>query len=121
LVCKQCTPDCFAACEIKINDLGIIIQGGQIFCPNCFRCWNCRRKIEDRKYGMTSYGFLCKSCHEVLRARRKETRRKQQEAGQAQGSAQDASLIPSTTVVPGGVEKSLRNQGTDAEGDAEVE
>ena len=70
LICNSCTYSC-TACGNKIEDLAIL-TGDQAFCAGCFRCRNCKRKIENLKYARTSQGIFCMSCHESLMARRKK-------------------------------------------------
>ena len=45
LICNNCTYSC-SACNNKIEDLAIL-TGDQAFCANCFRCRNCKRKIDN--------------------------------------------------------------------------
>ncbi|KAF7560518.1 hypothetical protein G7046_g3605 [Stylonectria norvegica] len=45
LICNNCTYSC-SACGNKIEDLAIL-TGEQAFCATCFRCRNCKRKIEN--------------------------------------------------------------------------
>ncbi|RPA94191.1 RhoGAP-domain-containing protein [Choiromyces venosus 120613-1] len=70
LICNNCTYSC-TACHNKIEDLAIL-TGDQAFCAGCFRCRNCKRKIENLKYARTSQGIFCMSCHETLMARRRK-------------------------------------------------
>ncbi|KAH0612602.1 uncharacterized protein H6S33_008982 [Morchella sextelata] len=70
LICNNCTYSC-AACHNKIEDLAIL-TGDQAFCAGCFRCRNCKRKIENLKYARTSQGIFCMSCHETIMARRRK-------------------------------------------------
>ncbi|KAK5118785.1 hypothetical protein LTR85_007991 [Meristemomyces frigidus] len=86
LICNNCTYSC-NACGNKIEDLAIL-TGDQAFCAACFRCRNCKRKIENLRYARTSQGIFCMSCHESLMARR----RKKAKTGprQAQGGASGA-------------------------------
>ncbi|KKA27582.1 hypothetical protein TD95_001461 [Thielaviopsis punctulata] len=70
LICSNCTYSC-SACNNKIEDLAIL-TGDQAFCATCFRCRNCKRKIENLRYARTSTGIFCMSCHESLTARRKK-------------------------------------------------
>lgn len=49
-----------------------ILTGDQAFCATCFRCRNCKRKIENLRYARTSQGIFCMGCHETLMARRKK-------------------------------------------------
>ncbi|RKF83598.1 GTPase-activating protein [Golovinomyces cichoracearum] len=70
LICNNCTYSC-SACNNKIEDLAIL-TGDQAFCASCFRCRNCKRKIENLRYARTSQGIFCMSCHESLMARRKK-------------------------------------------------
>lgn len=70
LICNSCTYSC-TACGNKIEDLAIL-TGDQAFCAGCFRCRNCKRKIENLKYARTSQGIFCMSCHETLMARKKK-------------------------------------------------
>ncbi|KAI1105156.1 RhoGAP-domain-containing protein [Jackrogersella minutella] len=94
LICNNCTYSC-SACGEKIEDLAIL-TGEQAFCAACFRCRNCKRKIENLRYARTSQGIFCMNCHESLMARR---RKKSKAAAQAKAREKDAS--------PMVVEKSL--------------
>lgn len=93
LICNNCTYSC-SACGDKIEDLAIL-TGEQAFCAACFRCRNCKRKIDNLRYAKTSQGIFCMSCHESLMARR----RKKAKAAQAKAREKDGS--------PMVVEKSL--------------
>ncbi|KAI9783802.1 MAG: Rho-type gtpase-activating protein [Geoglossum umbratile] len=73
LICNNCTYSC-NACGNKIEDLAIL-TGDQAFCASCFRCRNCKRKIENLRYARTSQGIFCMSCHETLMARRRKKSR----------------------------------------------
>src|SRR3954452_4939209 len=73
LICNNCTYSC-SACGNKIEDLAIL-TGDQAFCATCFRCRNCKRKIENLRYARTSHGIFCMSCHESLMARRRKKTR----------------------------------------------
>ena len=70
LICNNCTYSC-NACGNKIEDLAIL-TGDQAFCSACFRCRNCKKKIENLRYARTSQGIFCMSCHEALMARRRK-------------------------------------------------
>ncbi|KAI2465087.1 RhoGAP-domain-containing protein [Annulohypoxylon bovei var. microspora] len=94
LICNNCTYSC-SACGDKIEDLAIL-TGDQAFCAACFRCRNCKRKIENLRYARTSQGIFCMNCHESLMARR---RKKSKAAAQAKAREKDSS--------PMVVEKSL--------------
>jgi hypothetical protein len=48
------------------------LTGDQAFCANCFKCRNCKRKIENLRYARTSQGIFCMDCHEALMARRRK-------------------------------------------------
>jgi hypothetical protein len=87
LICNNCTYNC-SACGNKIEDLAIL-TGDQAFCAQCFKCRNCKRKIENLRYARTSQGIFCMSCHESLMARR---RKKSLAATAAASSSQDKSL-----------------------------
>lgn len=86
LICNNCTYSC-SACGNKIEDLAIL-TGDQAFCATCFRCRNCKRKIENLRYARTSQGIFCMSCHESLMARR---RKKSKAAAQAKAREKDSS------------------------------
>ncbi|KAL1874924.1 hypothetical protein VTK73DRAFT_10404 [Phialemonium thermophilum] len=86
LICNNCTYSC-SACGNKIEDLAIL-TGDQAFCATCFRCRNCKRKIENLRYARTSQGIFCMSCHESLMARR---RKKSKAAAQAKAREKDGS------------------------------
>jgi hypothetical protein len=73
LICNNCTYSC-SACGNKIEDLAIL-TGDQAFCATCFRCRNCKRKIENLRYARTSQGIFCMNCHESLMARRRKKSR----------------------------------------------
>ncbi|KAJ5135746.1 Rho GTPase activation protein [Penicillium bovifimosum] len=70
LICSDCTYSC-SSCNNKIEDLAIL-TGDQAFCAQCFRCRNCKRKIENLRYARTSQGIFCMDCHESLMARRRK-------------------------------------------------
>ncbi|KAI0017516.1 hypothetical protein F4780DRAFT_589700 [Xylariomycetidae sp. FL0641] len=86
LICNNCTYSC-SACGDKIEDLAIL-TGDQAFCATCFRCRNCKRKIENLRYARTSQGIFCMSCHESLMARR---RKKSKAAAQAKSREKESS------------------------------
>ncbi|XXG98094.1 hypothetical protein Hte_004413 [Hypoxylon texense] len=86
LICNNCTYSC-SACGDKIEDLAIL-TGDQAFCAACFRCRNCKRKIENLRYARTSQGIFCMNCHESLMARR---RKKSKAAAQAKAREKDSS------------------------------
>ena len=75
-MCSNCTYSC-SVCNNKIEDLAILI-GDQAFCATCFKCRNCKKKIENLKYARTSQGIYCMECHESLMQRR---RKKSQKSG----------------------------------------
>ena len=77
LICNNCTYSC-NHCGDKIEDLAIL-TGDQAFCANCFRCRNCKRKIENLRYAKTSQGIFCMSCHESLMARRRKKKRERKD------------------------------------------
>ncbi|KAI2629354.1 rho GTPase activator Rga [Xylaria nigripes] len=87
LICNNCTYSC-SACGDKIEDLAIL-TGEQAYCAACFRCRNCKRKIENLRYAKTSQGIFCMSCHESLMARR----RKKAKAAQAKAREKDGSSV----------------------------
>ncbi|KAJ5637462.1 hypothetical protein N7490_007341 [Penicillium lividum] len=70
LICSSCTYSCYS-CGNKIEDLAIL-TGDQAFCAQCFRCRNCKRKIENLRYARTSQGIFCMDCHESLMQRRRK-------------------------------------------------
>lgn len=71
LICSNCTYSC-SACGNKIEDLAIL-TGDQALCGDCFRCRNCKRKIETLKYARTSEGIFCMLCHDSMTAQRQKT------------------------------------------------
>ncbi|KAL4915086.1 Chimaerin and related Rho GTPase activating protein [Aspergillus aurantiobrunneus] len=73
LICSNCTYSC-SSCGNKIEDLAIL-TGEQAFCAQCFRCRNCRKKIENLRYARTSQGIFCMDCHESLMQRRRKKNR----------------------------------------------
>ena len=70
LICNNCTYSC-CACGNKIEDLAIL-TGDQAFCASCFKCRNCKRKIDNLKYARTSQGIFCMECYETLTDRRRK-------------------------------------------------
>ncbi|KAJ5894012.1 hypothetical protein N7495_005703 [Penicillium taxi] len=70
LICSNCTYSC-NSCGNKIEDLAIL-TGDQAFCAQCFRCRNCKKKIENLRYARTSQGIFCMDCHESLMQRRRK-------------------------------------------------
>src|SRR5271168_529109 len=62
-------------CGNKIEDLAIL-TGDQAFCANCFKCRNCKKKIENLRYARTSQGIFCMDCHNALMARRRKKGRR---------------------------------------------
>ncbi|KAL2153300.1 hypothetical protein VTH82DRAFT_4455 [Thermothelomyces myriococcoides] len=107
LICNNCTYSC-SACGNKIEDLAIL-TGDQAFCATCFRCRNCKRKIENLRYARTSHGIFCMNCHESLMARR---RKKSSKAAAQAKREKDASplitdkslpALPPNAVPPPGV------------------
>ena len=70
LICNNCTYSC-SVCGNKIEDLAIL-TGDQAFCATCFKCRNCKKKIENLKYARTSQGIFCMECHESLMQRRRK-------------------------------------------------
>ncbi|KAJ4413844.1 Rho-type gtpase-activating protein [Gnomoniopsis sp. IMI 355080] len=103
LICNNCTYSC-SACGNKIEDLAIL-TGDQAFCATCFRCRNCKRKIENLRYARTSQGIFCMNCHESLMARR---RKKSKAAAQAKTRDKDSPMVekslpalPPSAIPPG--------------------
>ncbi|KAH0538784.1 hypothetical protein FGG08_004616 [Glutinoglossum americanum] len=80
------------ACGDKIEDLAIL-TGDQAFCASCFRCRNCKRKIENLRYARTSQGIFCMSCHETLMARRRKKSRAAAHQQKLANSAQSPVLL----------------------------
>lgn len=95
LICNNCTYSC-GACGNKIEDLAIL-TGDQAFCATCFRCRNCKRKIENLRYARTSQGIFCMSCHESLMARR---RKKSKAAAQAKAREKEGSPMITDKSLP---------------------
>ncbi|EGY13766.1 rho-type GTPase-activating protein [Verticillium dahliae VdLs.17] len=95
LICNSCTYSC-NACGSKIEELAIL-TGDQAFCATCFRCRNCKRKIENLRYARTSQGIFCMSCHESLMARR---RKKSKAAAQSKSREKDSSPMITDKSLP---------------------
>ncbi|POR36225.1 Putative Rho-type GTPase-activating protein 4 [Tolypocladium paradoxum] len=95
LICNNCTYSC-SACGNKIEDLAIL-TGDQAFCATCFRCRNCKRKIENLRYARTSQGIFCMGCHETLMARR---RKKSKAAAAAKSREKDHSPMITDKSLP---------------------
>lgn len=101
LICNNCTYSC-NACGNKIEDLAIL-TGDQAFCSACFRCRNCKKKIENLRYARTSQGIFCMSCHEALMARRRK--RSKPKSGANGASATKEKALPS--LPPGAASQAL--------------
>ncbi|KXT08773.1 hypothetical protein AC579_4929 [Pseudocercospora musae] len=99
LICNNCTYSC-SACGNKIEDLAIL-TGDQAFCSGCFRCRNCKRKIENLRYARTSQGIFCMSCHESLMARRRKKARtpKQPPPGGTAGAEKALPSLPPSAAI----------------------
>lgn len=95
LICNNCTYSC-SACGNKIEDLAIL-TGDQAFCATCFRCRNCKRKIENLRYARTQHGIFCMNCHESLMARR---RKKSKAAAQAKAREKESSPMITDKSLP---------------------
>ncbi|GAM84516.1 hypothetical protein ANO11243_025120 [Dothideomycetidae sp. 11243] len=91
LICNNCTYSC-NACGNKIEDLAIL-TGDQAFCAACFRCRNCKRKIENLRYARTSQGIFCMRCHESLMERRRKKARSKASAAAAAAAANGPSVV----------------------------
>ena len=121
LICNNCTYSC-SACGNKIEDLAIL-TGDQAFCSTCFRCRNCKRKIENLRYARTSQGIFCMQCHESLMARR---RKKSKAAAAAKARDQEHSpmvkekslpALPPSAIPP----NAFSNDRVDPDSDTPVE
>ncbi|CAH0048633.1 unnamed protein product [Clonostachys solani] len=88
LICSNCTYSC-SACGNKIEDLAIL-TGDQAFCSTCFRCRNCKRKIENLRYARTSLGIFCMGCHETIIAKK---RKKSKAAASAKSREKESPMI----------------------------
>lgn len=101
LICNNCTYSC-SACGNKIEDLAIL-TGDQAFCATCFRCRNCKRKIENLRYARTSQGIFCMSCHESLMSRKRKKSRAAQQAKNKDSPLVEKSLpaLPPSAIPPG--------------------
>jgi hypothetical protein len=98
LICNNCTYSC-NHCGNKIEDLAIL-TGDQAFCANCFRCRNCKRKIENLRYARTSQGIFCMSCHESLMARRRKKSKKPPSSAPVPKVHKDLPALPPSAVPP---------------------
>lgn len=124
LICNNCTYSC-SSCGNKIEDLAIL-TGDQAFCATCFKCRNCKRKIENLRYARTSQGIFCMSCHESLMARRRKKAKQSRQAVAGSGSnpmvldkslpALPPSAIPGQALHPA-VETPPSDSYTDTPGD----
>ena len=88
LICNNCTYSC-SVCGNKIEDLAIL-TGDQAFCATCFKCRNCKKKIENLKYARTSQGIFCMECHESLMQRRRKKSQKNSTSHRKQHPQQQA-------------------------------
>ncbi|KAL0091204.1 hypothetical protein F4703DRAFT_1408248 [Phycomyces blakesleeanus] len=91
-VCENCAYNC-SACKETIRDEAVM-TGEEAYHADCFKCINCRKKIDDLVYTQTSKGIYCTPCHEKRRAeklRRREEREKQK--NQSRQLSQDTQVI----------------------------
>ncbi|KAH8716778.1 hypothetical protein GQ44DRAFT_624875 [Phaeosphaeriaceae sp. PMI808] len=95
LICNNCTYPC-KSCGERIEDLAIL-AGDDAFCVECFKCRNCKRKIENYRYARTSQGLFCMDCHESLMARRRKKTREQIDSRAEQSPPSLPDSIPMTS------------------------
>ncbi|KAL5611456.1 hypothetical protein BROUX41_000939 [Berkeleyomyces rouxiae] len=116
LICSTCTYAC-SACGVKIEDLAIL-TGDQAFCATCFRCRNCKRKIENLRYARTSVGIFCMTCQDTMTARRKKKAKAARAAKQREKDSTNSPMITekSLPALPPTIDKRL-----DADTDAATE
>ncbi|KAL1883465.1 Rho-type gtpase-activating protein [Paecilomyces lecythidis] len=107
LICNNCTYSC-SSCGNKIEDLAIL-TGDQAFCANCFKCRNCKKRIENLRYARTSQGIFCMDCHESLMQRRRKKKTTQQAKRNPAGIKLDKSL----PAIPPGDERKEPSQPRD--------
>ncbi|KAK3296413.1 uncharacterized protein B0H64DRAFT_398195 [Chaetomium fimeti] len=99
LVCSDCLYPCHV-CGKKIDDLAIL-TGDLAFCSSCFRCRNCKLRIENLRYARTSQGIFCMSCHGILMARRRKKLASASETEQGPGASLDTGyVLPSSSPLP---------------------
>ena len=116
LICNNCTYSC-SVCNNKIEDLAIL-TGDQAFCANCFKCRNCKKKIENLKYARTSQGIFCMECHESLMQRRRKKSQKNSSTRHkhSQQPANNTMLLDKSlpSLPPNAVSQSAFSQATDS-------
>ncbi|KAJ5107382.1 hypothetical protein N7456_004057 [Penicillium angulare] len=115
LICSSCTYSC-NSCGNKIEDLAIL-TGDQAFCAQCFRCRNCKRKIENLRYARTSQGIFCMDCHESLMQRR---RKKKATAAAKRPGGPGVKLDKSLPSLPPSFEETRSLEETPSEGYVET-
>lgn len=115
LICSNCTYSC-NSCGNKIEDLAIL-TGDQAFCAQCFRCRNCKRKIENLRYARTSQGIFCMDCHESLMQRR---RKKKANAAAKRPGGPGIKLDKSLPSLPPSMEETRSIDETPSEAFAEI-
>ncbi|KAK1140757.1 Rho-type gtpase-activating protein [Aspergillus melleus] len=113
LICSNCTYSC-SSCGNKIEDLAIL-TGEQAFCSQCFRCRNCKKKIENLRYARTSQGIFCMDCHESLMQRR---RKRNRAVPPAKKQAPNVKLDKSLPSLPPEEAESLSRSAEDPAADA---
>ncbi|CAG8509180.1 3151_t:CDS:10 [Ambispora leptoticha] len=74
-ICENCSYDCHV-CKKPILDEAIM-TGDESFHIDCFRCRQCRKKIDDLIFAKASQGIYCMTCHndrvsKIKRAKEKE-------------------------------------------------
>lgn len=114
LICDNCTYSCHS-CHQKIEELAIL-TGDQAYCAACFRCRNCKRKIENLRYARTTQGIFCMNCHESLMARR---RKKAKAAAQSKAKEKDGMLVDKSlpALPPSAVPQSAFSPAMESPGD----
>ena len=115
LICNSCTYSC-SACGNKIEDLAIL-TGDQAFCANCFRCRNCKGKIENLRYARTSQGIFCMACHESLMARRRKKAREAKSSANNSNNSTPAVLDKSLPALPPNAASNRQNSSGTPDGD----
>ncbi|KAF8457583.1 hypothetical protein BDZ91DRAFT_800528 [Kalaharituber pfeilii] len=109
--CKGCGEILEEGKAFELEDLAIL-TGDQAFCAGCFRCRNCKRKIENLRYARTSQGIFCMNCHELLMARRKKKQKSaRQAAHNTPGPSPMLALDKSLPAIPQDLDDDDRRSG----------
>ncbi|RIA88874.1 hypothetical protein C1645_739054 [Glomus cerebriforme] len=74
-ICENCSYNCHVCKKPILNEA--IMTGDESFHVDCFRCRQCRKKIEDLVFAKTNQGIYCMSCHNERVSKAKKAKEKE--------------------------------------------